>query len=105
MAGPVDGHLQLFHRLEQGRLRARRHPVDLVHQEQVRENRAAVKAKAAGGRLEDVASQNVARNQVGSALHPLELQTEDVRQRFDGKRLRQARHAFDERVPAREHHE
>ena len=105
MAGPVDGHLQFFHGFEQRGLRARRHAVDLVHEQQIGEDRTAVQAKAAGGRLEDIAAENVGGNQIGRALHALELQTENVRERFHRQRLRQTRHALDERVAAREHHD
>ena len=38
-ARAVDRDLPLFHRLEQRRLRARRHPVDLVNEQQVGEHR------------------------------------------------------------------
>ena len=44
-ARAVAGHLALFHAFEQRGLGARRHAVDLVHQQQVGKNRAGVEGK------------------------------------------------------------
>ena len=47
VAGAVDRHLPLLHRLEQRRLGAGRHAVDLVDQQQVGEDRALVQRERA----------------------------------------------------------
>ena len=54
IAHAVDRHLKLFHRFQQGRLRARGHPVDLVHQQQVGEHRSAVHPKRSLARLKNI---------------------------------------------------
>ena len=100
MARAVDRDLPLLHRLEQRRLRARRHPVDLVDEQQVGEDRALVQRERARRHVEDVGADDVGRHQVGRALHALELQAHDARERADGQRLGEARHAFEQRVPA-----
>ena len=50
---PVDGHLPLGHRLEQRRLRLRRRAVDLVDEEDVREDRARAELEVARLLVED----------------------------------------------------
>ncbi len=105
MRGAVHGHLQFFHGFEQRGLRARRHAVDLIDQQQVGENRPAMDAERSGGRLENISAQDVGGNQVRRALHALELQAENMRERFDRQSLGQARHALDQRMAARQDHE
>ncbi len=100
MARAVDRDLALFHRLEQRRLRPRRHPVDLVDEQQVGEDRPLVQREGARRHVEDVGADDVGGHQVGRALHALELQAHDARERADRQRLGQARNAFEQRVPA-----
>ena len=47
IVSPVDGHLSLLHRLEQGSLRLGRSAVDLVGQHNVREYRSLDQLKGA----------------------------------------------------------
>src|SRR5437016_13384906 len=64
IARSVERHLLLLHRLEQGGLRARRHAVDFVHQQQIGEDGAAVQRKGARRQVEDIRAQDVRRHQV-----------------------------------------
>jgi hypothetical protein len=53
--------------------------------------------------LDDVGAGHVARHQVGRELDALEGQAQRVGQRVDEQGLGQARHAFEQAVPAGEH--
>jgi hypothetical protein len=66
----VDRHLALGHRLEQGRLRLRRGAVDLVDEQDVREDRAGAELEVARLLVEDGHAGDVGRLQVGRALDP-----------------------------------
>ena len=94
----------LLHRLEQRRLRLRRRPVDLVGQQDLREDRPFHEAKAAVavGLVEDLRAGDVGGHQVRRELDPLEREIEDLRQRLDEQRLGESRHAGDQAVPAGE---
>ena len=68
MGRPLDGDLALLHRLEERRLRPRRRPVDLVDEEDVREDRPGTKRRPLPSKmLEPVTSVG---QQVGRALDP-----------------------------------
>ena len=98
-----DGDRPLLHRLEQGRLRLGRGPVDLVGQNQVGEDRAALELEpaAALGRFEhDVGADQVGRHQVGCELDALKLELQRVGQRAHEQRLAQPGHALEQDVPA-----
>ena len=56
--------------------------------------------KALVRHVEDVGADDVGGHQVGRALHALELQAQDARERADRQRLGQAGHAFEQRVAA-----
>jgi hypothetical protein len=65
--------------------------------------RGAVQRERAGRHVEDVRSRNVGWHEVGGALHALESEAADARQRLDRKRFGEAGHAFDDGVsPAQE---
>ena len=70
--GALDRDLALLHRLEERRLRARRGPVDLVDEQDVREHGTRHEAEAPGPLVEDARAGHVARQQVGRALEPAE---------------------------------
>jgi len=100
------GHLALAHRLEQGRLGLRRGAVDLVGEEDVREDRPADEAElaaAAGGVLfHHLGAENVRRHQVGRELDTLELQREEPRDALHQEGLAEARHTDQEAMTARQ---
>ena len=100
MARAVDRDLPLLHRLEQRRLRPRRHAVDLVDEQQVGEDRSLMEREGARRHVEDVGADDVGGHQVGRALHALELQAHDARERPNRQRLGEAGNAFEQRVPA-----
>jgi hypothetical protein len=103
----VDRHLLLGHRLEQRRLRLRRRAVDLVHEDDVGEDRPGPELEAARLLVEDREPGDVGRLQVGRALDPLRDRTIDAagdRARKDG--LGRARHVLEQHVAvARERRE
>ncbi len=100
--GVADRDAAFLHRLEQRRLHLGRGAVDLVGEEQVREDRALVDAKLAGPLLEDLAADDVARQQVDRELHAGEGEVDRLRDRLHKQRLRDAGHAFKKEMTAGE---
>ena len=96
----AGGHLPLLHGLQQGGLRLRRRPVDLVGQDQIGEQRPRDEpqlARAGGPVLvQDLGPGDVAGHQVGRELDPVEFQRERLRQRVDHQRLGQSGHPFED---------
>jgi hypothetical protein len=94
----------LLHRLEQRRLRLRRRAVDLVGEQNLREDRPLYEPQRAvsGFFVEHLRSGDVRRHQIGRELDALEREIEDLRDRLDEQRLGQPRDAGDQAVPARE---
>ena len=99
----VAGHLALFHAFQQRGLGAGWHAVDFVDQQQVGEDRAGVKGECIRARSEDGGAQNVGGHQVGRSLHALEAEPQQPAHRFHDQRLGDAGHAFEQRMPLREH--
>jgi hypothetical protein len=62
----------LFHAFEQGSLGAGWHPIDLVDEEQISENRSSMKLEGARGHVQNVRADNIRRQEIGSALNALE---------------------------------
>ena len=102
----AHGDAVLLHRLEERGLRLRRRAVDLVRQQQVREDRPAHEAeRVRPGRLvlvQHLGARHVRRHQVGRELDAAEVEVQHLRKRLDEQGLRQARDAHEERVAARE---
>lgn len=95
----VDGHLPLFHSLEERRLSARRSAIDLIHQEKVREDGAAVQRERIRAQVEDVRARHVGGHQIRRALDALESEPANARERFYGERFRKSRNALDYGMP------
>ena len=95
-----DRDLVLLHRLEQARLRLGGRPVDLVGEDEVREDRAGLEAEDALAALldEDVRAGDVGRHQVRRELDPVERAVDDVGDRPDEHRLAEAGHALEQDV-------
>ena len=92
----------LLHRLEQGRLGLGRGAVDLVGQDDLREDRAGLKledAAAVGQLHDDVGADDVGRHQVGRELDAVEVEIDRVGQGPHQQRLAQARHALSSAWP------
>ena len=74
-----------LHGLEQRCLRLRRRAVDLVGQDDLREDRPLHEAQApcALFLVEDFGARDVGRHQVGRELNSLEIEVEDAGERLD----------------------
>src|SRR5262249_10998418 len=94
----------LLHRLEQRSLRLRRRAVDLVRENDLREDRPFDEPQAASPLffIQDLRARDVRRHQIRSELDALEFEIENVGQRLDQQRLREPRDARDEYVAAGE---
>src|SRR6185295_17474376 len=96
----LERDLLLLHRLEQRGLRLRRRSIDLVGEDDVREDRPLLYAEVARRDLVDGGADDVARHEVGGELDPLEGPADETRDRAREKRLRRTGHALDEHVAA-----
>ena len=96
------GDVVLLHRLEQGRLRLGRRAVDLVGQDDLREDRSADERELAvpARLLDDLGAGDVGRHQVRRELDPLEREVQHLGQGAHEQGLRQTRNARDQAVPA-----
>ena len=94
----ADGHLPLLHRLQQRALHLGGGTVDLVGEDDVGEDRAALGGEfAAAGVIHEGADQ-VRGQQVGSELDAPEAGVDRLRQGGDGQCLGQARNALDQQM-------
>ena len=96
----VDRHLALAHRLEQGGLGARRRTVDLVGEEDVREDGAGHEEVLAGA--DDVLPVELRRRRVRRELDALERRAEHVCDGTGKKGLRASGRALEEDVTVRD---
>ena len=94
----ADGHLPLLHRFEQRALDLGRGAVDLVGEDQVREERAVLDRELARARVVNQRADQVRREQVGGELDALKTGLDTVGQRFDRERLCEAGNPFQEDV-------
>ena len=94
----ADRHLALLHGLKQRALDLGGGAVDLVGEDEVGEDRAAVRAEGAVLRREDHRADHVARQEVGGELDALELDAEGGAEGLDKQRLGEAGHALEEDV-------
>src|SRR6185312_5981932 len=99
----IRRHLPLLHRLKQRRLRARRHAVDLICQQKLREHRTLVKRELSRLRRKHTRAQDVRRHHVRRTLHASELYSQEPRQRLHCERLRYTRHALHQRMATAQH--
>ena len=100
-----DRHLAFLHRLEQRRLGLRRGAVDLVGEQEVREDRTGAEFEVGFALVEDRRAGHVRRHQVGRELDAREVDRRDLRERASHQRLRQPRVVLDQDVAVREHAE
>jgi len=99
---PINRDLAFFHRFEQSRLRAGRHAIDFINQQQICEHRAPVKSECASGNVQHIGTEQVSRHQVRRALHALETCIQSARQSLHTQSLRKPRDAFDKGVTSTE---
>ena len=98
----ADRHLALLHHLEQRRLHLGGRAVDLVGEQEVAEDRAFLGVEAARVGPVDARADEVARDEIGRELDAPERAAEHGRGRLDRQRLREAGHALDQEVAARD---
>ena len=98
--GVGERDLPLLHRLEQRALRLRRRAVDLVGEQDVREDRPLLDAEGRRLRVVDARAEDVGRQQVGRELHALELRRDRLRQGRRRQRLGDAGDALEQQVAA-----
>ena len=94
----------LLHRLQQGGLSLGAGAVDLVGQEDIGEDRAALKVISPAARRfpQNVRAQNVAGHEVGRELHAAKLQVQNLPQGLDEGRFSHAGQTFQQDVPSAE---
>ncbi len=103
VAGAVDGDVALLHHLEQGGLRLRRCPVDLVGEDDVGEHRAAAEVEAALGLVVDETAGDVGGQQVRRELDAAPGALDGMGDRLGQRRLARAGHIVEEQVALAEH--
>ena len=99
----ADGNFALLHRLKERGLRLRRGSVDFVRKENIREDGPLHKTKTSLTLrvfLKDVCPRDVRRGKIRGELNASEIDVENLRDRRDGKGLREPRHALEKTVPA-----
>ena len=102
MALGADRDLALLHDLEQRGLDLGRGAVDLVGEQEVREDRPELGVERVAVGAVDAGADEVGRDEVRGELDPLERRVEDVGEGLDRQRLGEARHALEEEVAAGE---
>ena len=95
----VDGHVPLLHALEQARLGLRGGAVDLVHEHDVREDRARPELEAVLALVVDIGAHNVSGQHVRGALEARVLGVDRARDRPRQRRLAHPRVVLDQHVP------
>ena len=95
----VHRHLPLLHAFEQRRLRLRRGAVDLVDEEEIREDRPGPELELVPLLVEDVDARDVGRQQVRRELETRKLAVQRACERLGEHRLPDARKVLDDRVP------
>src|SRR5213083_1622114 len=94
----LERRLPFLHRLEQGGLRLRGGPVDLVRQEELGEDRTAAEDEVARLAVVHVGARDVRGQEVRGELDPPEGEAEARREGLRNQRLRQTRHVLDQEV-------
>src|SRR5581483_5874313 len=99
-----SGDLALFHRFEDGRLCLWRRAVDLVGQDEMREDRSLLELEIAPavGFREHLRADDIRRHEIGRELHALERKPQSAAERLDEQRFAEAGRAFEQHVTAGE---
>ena len=98
----VDRGLTFFHDLEQRRLRFGGRAVDLVDEDDLREDGAGVELKVALARTKDACAEHVGGHEVWCELHARVVQACGLGEKLGGERFGHARHPLDKRVTSGE---
>jgi hypothetical protein len=103
MSSTVDRDLILFHAFQESCLRARRHAIDFIYQEQIREHRPFVKVERSLSHIQNIRADDIRGHQIRGALHSLELHPQQSRKRFYNQSFCNPWNSFQEGVaPAEE---
>src|SRR4051812_46312596 len=94
----VDGDLPLRHGFQEAALGAWRRPVDLVGEDEVREQRTRFEDELSTALLVDGDTRDVAREQIARELDAREGEIEGTRERMGERRLAYARDVLEEQV-------
>ena len=94
----ADGHLLFLHRLEQRRLDLRRRAIDLIGEDDVREDRTLLDEKLAGRLIVHLRADDVCRQQIGGELNAAEARVDRLGERAHGERLGEPRHPLQQYV-------
>ena len=92
----------LFHRLEESGLGLRRRAVDFVGEQQVREDGAFAEDELGLAGIPHHRARDIGGHEVGGELNTRHVHVEGARQSAHKQRLRDAGHAFEERVTTRD---
>jgi hypothetical protein len=101
----ASSYCPLLHDFEQRGLGLRGGTIDLVHEEQVLENRSLLEkhhTAAVFVFIDDVGAEYVRRHKVRRALHTSRLQADHLRERADEEGFSQAGHAFQKHMSTSE---
>ena len=98
----LDGHLHFVHGLEQSRLRLRRGSVDLVRQQEIREDRALLEFELLRVRVVNGHAQHVARKHVAGELQAVKTAMHGARQGLRQSGFAHARNVFNQQMTARQ---
>src|SRR5437016_4043873 len=96
----VDRHLLLLHRFQQGRLRLGRRAVDLIGEQDLREDRPLAELELLRRWAVDVDARDIGGEQVRRELQTLEAATQRAGERLRQHRLAHPGHVFDQDVAA-----
>jgi hypothetical protein len=105
MARPTDRHLLLLHRLEQRALHLGWRAVDLVREQDVREDRPEARAERLIRGVVDHRPVQIGRQEIRGELDPPEARLDRVGERLHSERLGETGHAFDQQMPVAQERE
>jgi hypothetical protein len=97
----AERHRALLHHLQQRRLGLGRRAIDLVGQQDGREDRALAQVEGLRGELEHLGTEDVGRHQIRGELDALEIDAADAGQRPGEQGLADARNSFQQDVAPR----
>ena len=100
VGGAVDRHLFLLHRFQQCRLGLGRCTVDLIGEQDLREDRTLAELELLRRRAVDVYTRDIGRKQVRRELQTLEAAAQRASERLRQHRLAHAGHVFNQDVAA-----
>jgi hypothetical protein len=95
----IDGDLPLIHGLEEGGLRARRGPIDLIGEKEIGKHWAGYEVEAAVALMIEIVAEDVGREEVGSELEALETATHRSGEGMGQRGFSNARRPGEEGMP------